>query len=143
MKSMKRLHFFMRSERGDAFIGLLFAFLFMMIIALLAVSIIQHNLIKVNLKTAANETLQIMKVENGADVKTKQRFDELLRDMNMNPTKVSFSATPKTTQRGDKIEITAVQEIEVIGLKAIGIEYIFPVRVHVSGLAHKYIREGG
>ncbi|MGG4108826.1 DUF4320 family protein [Paenibacillus lautus] len=139
---MKRLHFFMRSERGDAWLGLLFAFLFSMILSMIAVSVIQYGMVKGNLKTAANETLQIMKVENGADSKTREGFNELLRDMNMDPSKVSFSATPKTVQRGDKIEITAVRELEVLGLKAIGVEYSVPVRVHVSGRAHKYIREG-
>lgn len=140
---MKRLHFFIRNERGAAFMGLLFSCLVAMILALVAVSIIQYSLVKDSLKTAANETLQIMKVENGADSTTKERFYELLRDMNMNPTKVTFTATPKTVQRGDKVEITAVRELEVLGLKAIGVEYSVPVRVHVSGLAHKYIREGG
>lgn len=143
MKLRDKLNQFIKSDEGDGFITFLFIALICMIFAVIAVNVIQYNMIKSNMKTAANETLQIMKVENGADITTKEKFDDLLRKMGSDPAAVTFTATPKQVQRGDFVEITATREYNVFALKAIGVNYNITITVHVSGLAHKFIRQGG
>ncbi|BFH57560.1 hypothetical protein PMJ6TS7_75750 (plasmid) [Paenibacillus melissococcoides] len=107
---------------------------------LLSVSVYQGYVIRDNLKTASSEVLQVMKVENGADGNTRSRFDELLKKMGMDPSKVQFSATPKLVQRGDPLDVEASVDYNVFALKAIGVDYSIKIKVHVSGLAHKFIR---
>ncbi|WP_342477442.1 DUF4320 family protein [Paenibacillus sp. FSL H7-0350] len=133
---------FIRSERGDGIISVFFLMLIVLTIALITVSIVQYVMIRSNLRTAAGEVLQIMKVENGADHATRTRLDGLLQSMGMNPAMVSFSATPKPVQRGDLLEVTVVREYNVFALKAVGVYYTIPITVHVSGLAHKFFRTG-
>ncbi len=138
----RRWQQFYRSERGDGIISIFFLLLIVLIISLITVSIIQYVMIRSNLRTAANEVLQVMKVENGADQATRARLDGLLQSMGMNPAKVSFTATPKPVQRGDLLEVTAIREYNVFALKAVGVNYTVPIQVHVSGLAHKFYRTG-
>ncbi|WP_338709188.1 DUF4320 family protein [Paenibacillus amylolyticus] len=140
---IKKLKQFKRSERGDGWLWLLFSILIFTILGLISVSIVNYQMTKSNVKTAANETLQIMKVENGSTEATRQRFNTLLTKMGIDPARVEFEATPQMVQRGDALEITArVKEYEIIGLKAIGVNYKTSIEVHSSGLAHKYIRKG-
>ncbi|MEC0167369.1 DUF4320 family protein [Paenibacillus graminis] len=113
------------------------------IIGAVAGSIVQSVTIRNNLRTASNEVLQIMKVENGADYATRQQFNMLLAKMGMDPSKVSFEATPKPLQRGDLVEVTVSYPYRVFALKLVGSDYTVPITVHVSGLAHKYIRTEG
>lgn len=138
-----RLKRFLKSENGDGIVAILVSIFIALFLALIAVTIMQYTMIKTNLKTAANETLQIVKVENGADTTTKAKFDALLEKMGMNPSLVEYSATPKLVQRGDEVQVTAIQQYNVFALKVIGVDYTVPIKVQVVGLAHKYIREGG
>ncbi|MCY9542847.1 DUF4320 family protein [Paenibacillus alvei] len=137
-----KLRYLLQSEKGglDGVFSLLFGIMFFCIFMLLSVSAYQGYVIRDNLKTASSEVLQIMKVENGADGSTRSRFDELLRKMGMDPSKVSFSATPKLVQRGDALDVEASVDYNVFALKAIGVDYSVKIKVHVSGLAHKFIR---
>ncbi|MNW44587.1 hypothetical protein D3C74_218250 [compost metagenome] len=100
-------------------------------------------MIKTNMKTAANEVLQLVKVENGAGSSTRAKFNDLLTKMGMDPSLVTFQATPKLVQRGDQVEIVATREYNVFALKAIGVDYSVQIKVKTVGLAHKYIRDGG
>jgi len=138
----RKWQYFIRSERGDGWLSILFIMLICCILGLTSVSVVQYVMIRSNLRTAANETLQIMKVDNGADSQTRTTFDALLRKMGMEPSKVSFTASPKTVQRGDVLDLTVVRDYNVFALKAIGVELTVPIQVHVSGLAHKFIRAG-
>ncbi|GGG06215.1 hypothetical protein GCM10010912_58540 [Paenibacillus albidus] len=138
----RRLNTFKTSEQGDGIISVFFLMMITLIISLLAVTIVQYVMIRSNLRTATNEVLQVMKVENGADALTRQRFDDLLQSMGMNPGKVTFTATNKPVQRGDVLEVTAVRQYDVFALKAVGVYYSVPIKVHVSGLAHKFYRTG-
>lgn len=138
----KRLQRFWKESKGNGVMSFLFIMLISLTLALLAVSITEYIILRSNLRTASNETLQVMKVENGADAGTRQRFNQLLKNMKLDPSKVTFEATPKTVQRGDVVEITASREYHVFALKAIGVDYTVTIKVHVSGLAHRYLREG-
>ncbi|WP_214607718.1 hypothetical protein, partial [Mycobacterium tuberculosis] len=59
------------------------------------------------------------------------------------PSKVIYTATPKLVQRGDELEITAETESQLWAAKMFLIDYKIPIKVRATGLAHKYIREGG
>ncbi|BFH25972.1 hypothetical protein J6TS7_38230 [Paenibacillus dendritiformis] len=139
---MSKLRYMHQSEIGglDGVFSLLFGILIFCIFMLLSVSVYQGYVIRDNLKTASSEVLQVMKVENGADGNTRSRFDELLKKMGMDPSKVQFSATPKLVQRGDPLDVEASVDYNVFALKAIGVDYSIKIKVHVSGLAHKFIR---
>lgn len=141
---MRKLVRFLKGERGAGGLASFYVIsIIAIILCLVSVAIIRYAMIKSNMKTAANEVLQVMKVENGADYKTHARFDELLKKMNMDPSTVTFTATPKTKQRGDLLEVTATREYNVFPLKMFGDDYNITIVVHTAGLAHKYIREGG
>lgn len=134
---------FYRGERGDGVIPFLFITLIALILMLISVSIYQAYTIRGNLQTACNETLQLMKVDNGADSKTKDRFDTLLTKMGMNPKQIDYDATPKgDLNRGDSVEISASTNYKVFALKAVGMNVEVPITAKAIGFAHKYIREG-
>lgn len=135
---------FLRSDKGDGIITFPFIIFISMILFAVSISIFEYTSIKGNLKTAANETLQIVKVENGADNNTKVMFNGLLTKMGLDSSKVTFYATPKGgVQRGDQVEVKASREYNVFALKAIGVDYSVTIEVQATGLAHKFIREGG
>lgn len=141
MRGMKqKLHALIKGQRGDGVISVLFIILIVLILSLIAVSIYQYSAIRGNLQTATNETLQIVKVENGADETTRAKFNGLLEKMGMDPSKVTFNATPKTVQRGDPVEVTASYDYNVFALKAIGVNFTVKIQVKSTGLAHKFVR---
>lgn len=135
-----KTHAFIKGQRGDWVIALPFAILITLILMLVGASMFQADEIRKNLRTATSEVLQIMKVENGADDKTRAQFDDLLKRMGMDPNKVTFQATPKLVQRGDPLEVTASVDYNVFALKAIGVDYTVNISVKSTGLAHKFIR---
>ncbi|MNW65690.1 hypothetical protein D3C74_440940 [compost metagenome] len=121
----------------------LFGLLMALILSVGAVDIYGYQMTKSNLKTTVNESLQVMKVENGAGENFRKRFDELLRLNGIDPARVKVQATPQMVQRGDLVEITAtIEDYYILILKAIKVPTKTQIRVHASGLAHKYIRGG-
>jgi len=142
-KFKTKLRKFIGSQEGDAMIWVLFALLLALIMAVGFVDVYGYQMKKSNLKTTVNESLQLMKVENGAGDTFKKRFDELLKLNGIDPASVKVQATPQMVQRGDKVEITAtIDDYDILMLKAIKVPTKTPIRVHASGLAHKYIRGG-
>lgn len=142
MDKMSKFRSLVRNEKGGVgnLYVLLFSILIFCIFMLLSVSVYQIYVKRDVIQTAANEVLQVMKVENGADSTTRSKFDDLLRKQGMDPSKVKFTATPKLVQRGDVLEIQASVDHNIFGLKAVGIDYTMKIKVHISGLAHKFIR---
>ncbi|WP_268627006.1 DUF4320 family protein [Paenibacillus alvei] len=135
-----KLHAFMKEEKGDWVVIVPFAILITLIFFLIAVTIYQRSAIQGNLQTAANEVIQDMKMQSGADSTTRAKFDDLLVRMGMDPNKVKFEATPQTVQRGGPLEVKASQDYNVFALKAIGVNYTVKITATATGLAHKFIR---
>lgn len=144
MRKIKaKIKLFVASERGDSIPWVLFILLLVLLFAVGAVDIYGYQMTKSNLKTTVNESLQVMKIENGAGDTFRKRFDELLKINGIDPSRVKVQATPQMVQRGDKVEITAtIDDYEILILKAINVPTKTQIRVHASGLAHKYIRTG-
>jgi hypothetical protein len=140
---ISRIKTFFIDEKGDGIITILFSILISLILLLLAVTVVQYSMIKSSMKTAVNETLQIIKVENGADSTTKAKFEALLVKMKIDPARVTYKATPKLVQRGDPVEVSASIDYNVFALKALGVDYTVTIKVRADGLAHKYVRSGG
>lgn len=143
----KKIRWFIRGEKGDGGANLLGAVFILYIVFLVwaaGMDMYTQNIIRGNLKNVANETLQMMKVENGADSGTRQKFNELLVDYGIDPSEVTFIATPKLVQRGGKVQITAIMQYERKSMLLLGAPNVtVPIEVHASGLVHRYIRSGG
>ena len=129
-----------KDEKGEGVFTFLIGILIFMILTLLAVSIYQSYAISRNLDTATSEILSTMKFENGADWNTRNQFNDLVQRLGLDPNKVTYSATPKTVQRGEVIEVKASYPYKVFALKAIGVDYEIQISSKSSGLAHKFIR---
>lgn len=81
MDMMSKFRSLVRNEKGGVgnLYVLLFSILIFCIFMLLSVSVYQIYAKRDVIQTAANEVLQIMKVENGADSTTRSKFDEIGR----------------------------------------------------------------
>lgn len=131
---------FLKDQKGDGIITFLMLTLIALILMLLAVTVYEYMSISRSLDTATTEVLSIMKFENGADFTTKEKFNELLRKMNVDPSTVTFEATPKLVQRGELLEVKATKMYNVFALKMIGVDFEVKITAKATGLAHKFIR---
>lgn len=139
-REMKNL---IKREDGDSHVSILFYSLIVTFFVMFGLSIWQYTEAKGIINSAANEVLQVMKVQNGANAQTRQQFNDLLVRAGMDPSKVTFQATSQTVQRGDVLEIKASRTVDIYGAKILGLTFSLPINVKVTGLAHKLIREGG
>ncbi|HHZ17573.1 MAG TPA: DUF4320 family protein [Peptococcaceae bacterium] len=114
-------------------------FLFM-IFAVLYVDLYGYFYTKNNLKQAVDETLTLMKLENGFDRQTETFFADIAQSLGIDASKVTLNGTPKTVQRGETVELTARYRYEVKGLKPFGRELQPEIEVRSEGLAHNKIR---
>lgn len=92
------------------------------------------------LTLANNELLEIIKAENGYDASNRTQYDDLLRKIGIDPSKVTLTATPKLVQRGESVEIESSIVYECSGLKPLGQTVRVPITVKVNGLAHTFFR---
>ncbi|ARR10741.1 hypothetical protein AR543_p0133 (plasmid) [Paenibacillus bovis] len=131
---------FINDESGELITTFIISVFISLILLGCGVTGMQYSIIKSNLKNGANETLQVMKLENGADTKTHQIFNDFMRSYGMDPTKITFTATPKMVQRGDRVEITVSTPYKLWILKVLGYDQEVTITAQASGLAHKFIR---
>lgn len=135
---------FHNNQRGEAVFTFPLVVAMLLIMTCIGTNIAQYGLVALNLKSITNETLQIVKFENGSDADTRQKFYDLVKKHNMNPSEVTYSATSKLVQRGDPVSVTATTTFHVWAMALIGVDnYTVPVVSTSYGLAYKYIREGG
>lgn len=114
-------------------------FLFM-IFAVLYVDLYGYFYTKNNLKQAVDETLILMKFENGFDRQTEAYFKAIADKLGLDAGKIHLNGTPKTVQRGEAVELTASLDYEVKGLKPLNYPLTVNIKVHSEGLAHSKIR---
>lgn len=131
---------FIKGESGELTLTLIFSVLIAFILIGCGVTATQYSIVKSNLKNGANETLQVMKLENGADATTHRIFNDFMRSYGMDPNHITFVATPKTVQRGDSVQIDVSTPYKLWILKIIGYDQTVTITAHASGLAHKFIR---
>jgi len=114
-------------------------FLFM-IFAVLYVDLYGYFYTKNNLKQAVDETLTLVKFENGYDAGTENYFRNIASKLGLDAGKVNLQGTPKTVQRGDPVELIASTDYEVRGLRPLNHPITVQITVRTHGLAHSKIR---
>ncbi|MDD4048610.1 MAG: hypothetical protein PHI90_07315, partial [Clostridia bacterium] len=96
---------------------------------------------KNNLKQAVDETIILMKADNGYDdTVTRQYFDNIVLKLGLDTTKITLSGTPKIVQRGELMELKASTAYEVKGLRPFNHNITLNIIVHSEGLAHAKVR---
>jgi hypothetical protein len=114
-------------------------FLFM-IFAVLYVDLYGYFYTKNNLKQAVDETLTLVKFENGFDENTKNYFHNIAAKLGLDARNINLQGTPKTVQRGEPVELTASIAYEVRGLRPLNYPLTVRIVVRSQGLAHSKIR---
>lgn len=119
---------------------IVYALLIFMIFAVMYVDLYGYFYTKDNLKQAVDETLTLMKFENGFDQGTISYFNTMASKLGLNASAITLNGTPKTVQRGDIVELTASLDYEVKGLKPLNYPIKINITVRAEGLAHNKIR---
>lgn len=119
---------------------IVYALLIFMIFAVIYVDLYGYFYTKDNLKQAVDETLTLMKFENGFDQGTISYFNTMASKLGLNASDITLNGTPKTVQRGDIVELTASLDYEVKGLKPLNYPIKINITVRAEGLAHNKIR---
>jgi hypothetical protein len=119
---------------------IVYSLLIFMIFAVIYVDLYGYFYTKNNLKQAVDETLTLMKFENGFDRETINYFNTMAAKLGLNAGEITLKGTPKKVQRGDLVELTASLDYEVKGLKPLNYPININITVHAEGLAHDKIR---
>jgi len=120
--------------------AIIYSLLLFMIFAVLYVDLYGYFYTKNNLKQAVDETLTLVKFENGFDAKTESYFYNIAAKLGLDAGKINLQGTPKTVQRGDPVELTASLEYQVKGLRPLNYPLTVQIAVRAHGLAHNKIR---
>ncbi len=119
---------------------LVYSLFILMMFAVLYVDLYGYFYLKNNLRQAVDETLTMMKAENGFDERTRGFFEQAARKLGLDPTRVGLQGTPKPVQRGDPVELSASTDYEIRGLRPLNKTLKVQITVHSVGLAHTKIR---
>jgi hypothetical protein len=119
---------------------IIYSLFFLMIFAVLYVDLYGYFYTKNNLKQAVDETLTLMKFENGFDHRIETYFTNIAGKLGLDASKIKLAGTPKTVQRGVPVELTAELDYEVKGLKPLNKPLTVKIVVRAEGLAHNKIR---
>lgn len=141
MKILKRLIAPLSNQRGA--IGSIQTIFFIFVASIflyIGIDVYGYVSLQQKLTLANNELLEIIKAENGYDASNRTQYDDLLRKIGVDPSKVTLTATPKLVQRGESVEIESSIVYECIGLKPLGQTVRVPITVKVNGLAHTFFR---
>lgn len=95
---------------------------------------------KQKLKTAVNETFEIVKAENGFDSSTRVIFNDFAQKLGFDPSAILVEGTGKTVQRGMPVHMKAQTTYEVKSLRPFGQTIIMQVTSEIDGLAQTKIR---
>jgi len=143
---VQELRGLLQDRKGEGTLTLPVLVLITAMVLYMGVDIIGIYSIGQKLRTAASETLTLMKIENGWDNNSRDFFNSLLSRAGLNPGSVTIDfATPKNrtppVQRGETVtlEVTAVYEVR--SLKPLNRTIIVPVKVKLSGLAQEFVRQ--
>lgn len=128
------------NNRGESPLTLPIAALLIVMLLYTGVDILSYYATHQKLRTAASETLTLMKMENGWDTSTNNFFHNMIKSVGMESSIINVYGTPKPVQRGDVVTITATTSYEIRSLKPLNKTIVIPVNVELSGLAQDFIR---
>lgn len=130
-------------KRGEGITSALYALLILTIVLFIGVDIFGYTVTAMKLRGVCSETLTLMKIENGFDSNTRQKFIAYAHLQGLDTSAVTVTGTPKLVQRGDVITITAAIPYVLTSLQPFGNQVTFNIKVEMWGLAQDYIQGGG
>ncbi|BFH18233.1 hypothetical protein J6TS7_20810 [Paenibacillus dendritiformis] len=138
---MNKVRAILRSERGDitslsVTIGILVALMLLIVLIEAFGYGRTHN----KLQLASNDTLDLMKAQNGFDAKLRSQFYDFAELQGLERSKVTVNATTGPVQRGQIVEIHAKTQYTFVALRPLGQEITMDVNVSLSGLASTFLR---
>jgi hypothetical protein len=119
---------------------LLYSIPIIIIIMYLSIDMYGYMSTKQKIQLAVNETLEVVKAENGFTNETKLIFDEFASKLGLNPSKIQVTGTAALVQRGTPVEVLATTIYEARGLKPLGKTLVFNIKVNANGLVSTQIR---
>ena len=140
MTMQQRLTRWLQEEKGEGSITFLYTFFLLLIFMYILLDLFGYGSTWLKMNAAANETLEIVKSENGFDQTTRASFMQFASAVGLDPSKITVTGTSKTVQRGTPVEVVATMPYEIKGIRPFGVTLTIPVKVKVTGLAHRYIR---
>lgn len=140
MKAKSIFKKILSSEKGEGVITALYTMFILFIIFFLGIDIAGYTSTAWKLRNACNETLTLMKMENGFDSNTEQIFAKHIDTLGLDSSTVNVNGTSKYVQRGDTVTIHASTIYALKTLRPLGHELTFDINVEMSGLAHDFIR---
>lgn len=139
-KLIDKLLNLLKKQGGGGIISGLYTMLILTMIFFIGIDVAGYTGTMWKLRNACNETLALMKMENGFDSGTASVFYNFLLNQGLDISRVKVNGTPKTVQRGEMITITASIPYDLRALRPINKQISFEVRVEMSGLAQEFIR---
>ena len=130
----------LREEKGEGIITALYTMLLLTMVFFIGIDIFGYTGTVWKLRNACNETLTLMKIENGFDSSTERVFFGFLHKQGLDTSQVEVSGTGKLVQRGDLVTISAATPYVLRSLRPFGQELKFSVKVQMSGLAQDFVR---
>ena len=130
------------TEKGSSWLSGLFTLLILTMVFLLGIEIACYFITYGKLRVAANETMALMKLENGFDSSIEQYFYDFLKIQGLDPlqAQVKVKGTPTRVQRGEILTLKTEMPYQFRALRPMGREYQLTLRVTVFGLAQEFIR---
>ncbi|WP_418790313.1 DUF4320 family protein [Phosphitispora sp. TUW77] len=140
-----KLRKLMGSQVGESPLTLPITMLIIAMVLYMGVDFLGIYATSQKLRTAASETITLMKIENGWDSGTQTFFHDMLDKLGLPPNQVKVNfATPKNqsppVQRGDPVSLDISTTYEVRSLKPLNHAFVVPVRIKLTGLAQEYVR---
>ena len=141
----KTIRVTVNSQTGESAITLPIIILIVTMVLYMGVDLLGIYSTTQKLRTAASETMTLMKIENGWDSGTQTFFNDMLDKLGLPPSQVTvIFATPKAqsppVQRGDPVSLHVTTAYEVRSLRPLNHSFTVPVRIRLSGLAQEYVR---
>lgn len=131
----------LKDTRGESPLTFPIAALLVVMLLYTGVDILSYYSVHQKLRTAASETLTLMKMENGWDTTTDLFFHNMIQSVGLQSYEITTDeTTPKPVQRGDLVTISVRTEYEVKSLKPLNKTIKIPVQIELSGLAQDFIR---
>ncbi len=142
----KKIRSLVNSQAGESAITLPVLMLIIAMVLYMGVDFLGIYATSQKLRTAASETINLMKIENGWDSGTQIFFRDMLDKLGLPPNQVQVNfATPKSqsppVQRGDPVTLEVSTKYEVRSLRPLNHEFSVPVKVRLTGLAQEYVRQ--
>lgn len=129
-----------KNNKAEGIITGLYTLLVLSIILMIGIEILSFGMTGWKVYTAGSEIMELMKAENRLTASMKREFVSMTNELNLSYCNLSVSGTEKLMQRGDILNLYITGEYPINSLSVLGQNFYIPINVHITGLAHSYIR---